>query len=990
EYGEVAAGSTCTVSVDIVATMPGTFVNASSVLSGGVFGDGTTPATDTLIIEPAPLFNKAFVASGYAILPGSGQSTPPLPFVIGLNGTSSLVFTIDNTANTLDATNLDFVDNLPADLILASPVNTQTNCTGGTLTANDGGTSISYTGGSVPAGELCVLVVDVTSSVLGTYDNVSNSLTSSHGDSGTASHSLIVSDITVVSKSFARSIDIINRPNTLTFTFDNSVATANNLLSLNDPLPLGMEIASVPNIVTDCAPRVLETADPGGLEISLFDFFIAAGAMCTYSIDIIATASGDLVNITDALGTDLGPSNQATATLTVEQPPAFSKEFVPASIGPGGVSTLTLTIDNSSNTIDATALDFTDNFPAGLTLATPANATSTCSAGTLTAVDGSSVVSYTGGTVLANTTCAINVDVTSSTLGAANNVTGDLTSGHGNSGTATANLLVTNAPLLSKAFSVNPDVINNPNALVFTIDNSMNIITVDNLVFNDPLPAGMIVSATPNASTTCTGGTITAVAGSSTIDFSGGTILASSSCTVSVDVQTTATGGFINTTSVLTSSLGDSNAATAELMISPEPLFEMQFVPNVIQINATSTIFYNMTNQLSTLDVNNFTFTDNLPAGLEVVGTGLSPSKSGGACSATVDAPVGGSTITVTNGVVPASGFCFIAVEVTSSVSGNYENTTGDFISNHGNSGSATANLLVSNTPILSKSFGNNPGVINSPNTLTFTIDNTMNAINVGGLAFDDPLPSGMTVASTPNASSTCVGGTLTAIAESGLISYSGGSVNASSSCTINVDIQVIVPGILTNTTSILSTDLGDSNQAVAELTIIGAPTITKSFVSDSITAGDSIDLTFSVINNSPAAASQISFSDDLQAFISGSQAINLPQNDVCGAGSTVTGSSTIVLQNGALAANSSCQFTVTVSVPNITDAGFYVNNTSVVVANINGISITGSAGAVAQDTLNVSGFAFQIPVLDNWKLMSLLILMMLMMGYYYQRKEQS
>jgi hypothetical protein len=75
-------------------------------------------------------------------------------------------------------------------------------------------------------------------------------------------------------------------------------------------------------------------------------------------------------------------------------------------------------------------------------VADPANAATDCVGGTLTASPGASVISYSGGTVLAGTTCTIEVDVTASQPGTLVNTTEDLTSSLGNSGPASAPLTV--------------------------------------------------------------------------------------------------------------------------------------------------------------------------------------------------------------------------------------------------------------------------------------------------------------------------------------------------------------------------------------------------------------------------------------------------------------------------------------------------------------------------------------------------------------------
>jgi hypothetical protein len=55
-----------------------------------------------------------------------------------------------------------------------------------------GFTDISYTGGTVPAGAVCTVSVDVGSVTAGTHVNATGSLTSSLGDSGTATDTLTV------------------------------------------------------------------------------------------------------------------------------------------------------------------------------------------------------------------------------------------------------------------------------------------------------------------------------------------------------------------------------------------------------------------------------------------------------------------------------------------------------------------------------------------------------------------------------------------------------------------------------------------------------------------------------------------------------------------------------------------------------------------------------------------------------------------------------
>jgi hypothetical protein len=151
----------------------------ATVSYDGSAGDDPDPSdnmgTDTTPIVIPPIFNKAFS-----------------PDAIGLNQSSRITFTVDNTAGSLTASNLDFTDNLPAGMIVADPPNGATSCTGGNLTADADTVVVSYSGGMIAAMGTCIVEVDVVGTAIGLLSNTTGSLTSSSGDSGAASASLTV------------------------------------------------------------------------------------------------------------------------------------------------------------------------------------------------------------------------------------------------------------------------------------------------------------------------------------------------------------------------------------------------------------------------------------------------------------------------------------------------------------------------------------------------------------------------------------------------------------------------------------------------------------------------------------------------------------------------------------------------------------------------------------------------------------------------------
>jgi len=86
----------------------------------------------------------------------------------------------------------------------------------------------------------------------------------------------------------------------------------------------------------------------------------------------------------------------------------------------------------------------------------------------------------------------------------------------------------------------------------------------------DALPKGVLVAAIPNASTTCSGGTVAATAGSSNVTLAGATIAAGATCKVVATVTATTAGTYTNTIPVnaVTTIEGASNSAAATAVLT--------------------------------------------------------------------------------------------------------------------------------------------------------------------------------------------------------------------------------------------------------------------------------------------------------------------------------------------------------------------------------------------------------------------------------------
>ncbi|HKV42936.1 MAG TPA: hypothetical protein VJX67_27320, partial [Blastocatellia bacterium] len=193
----------------------------------------------------------------------------------------------------------------------------------------------------------------------------------------------------------------------------------------------------------------------------------------------------------------------------------------------------------------------------GLTVAT---GTSSVCGGTLTTT-APNVISFSGGTVPSSGTCTIVVTVTGAVAGVQNNTTGNIGSANGGKGATsnTATITVVAPATISKAFGVTNIPVGGTTTLTFTLTNPNTTVALTGVAFTDPFPSGLIV-ANPASATDACGGTFSPNPGDTTLAFSGGTIAAGGSCTISVKVQLTTGGTKTNTTSAITSANGGTGA----------------------------------------------------------------------------------------------------------------------------------------------------------------------------------------------------------------------------------------------------------------------------------------------------------------------------------------------------------------------------------------------------------------------------------------------
>jgi uncharacterized repeat protein (TIGR01451 family) len=919
--------SNAQTSIQLSGTATATFTAGPTGLPGpqpqahadAVVDNGT--ATANIIIPLPPVLAKVFGAAS-----------------IPLNGSTSLSFTVQNNNTGSSLSSTAFSDTLPAGLVISTPNGLTGSCGGGTITATQNTTGISLSGATLAASTGCTFSINVTGISAGLQSNTTGQVSATEsGTGGTASANVKVEAPPSIAKVFNPNTISLNATTSLTFTITNPGANPDPLtgVAFTDTLPTGLTVANAS--ATVCGGTLTTTAPTG---IALSGATINTSSQCQFSVTVTGAVTGQYTNTTGAVtSTNGGTGNSASASLTVASPPTITKIFGAVTIPLNGTTSLTFTIQNPNTGVTLTGVAFTDNLPAGLVVASTPNLNNTCG-GTATVVAGAGSLSLSGGTLAASASCTVSVNIQGTTAGVKNNSVQVSSTNAGTGNTSNASITVVAPPLIIKAFGAASIPLNGSTSLSFTIQNN-NISTLTGVGFSDTLPAGLIIS-TPNGLTgLCGGGTITATTGTNTISLSGASLAAATSCTFSVNVTGVGGGLQNNTTGNVTSTEGGTGGtASATVKVEAPPSIAKLFTPATIGLNTTTSLTFIITNPATNADpLAGVAFTDTLPTGLTVANA--SATVCGGTLTTTT--PV---SIALSGATIAANSQCQFSVTVTGAASGQYTNTTGSVTSTNGGTGNtATANLTVASAPSITKAFGALQIPLNGTTSLTFNINNPNTNVSLSGVAFIDNLPAGMVLASTPNVNNTC-GGTATAVAGAGSLSLSGGTLAASASCTVSVNIQGTTAGVKNNSVQVSSTNAGTGNTSNASITVVAPPLIIKAFGAASIPLNGSTSLSFTIQNNNAAVSlSGIAFSDTLPAGL----VISTPNGltGSCGGGTITAAQNTSVtsLSGATLAASTSCTFSV--SVTGI--AAGQKNNTTGQVT-----STEGGTGGTASATLNV------------------------------------
>ena len=391
-------GASCTVQVDITATMQGMSSVPSTASAVTSFN-----AKDTVLAQKnlGVWYSPAKAMKAFA------------PGEIFAGATSLMTISLKNPYwNPHALTGVAFSDSYPSGLVNSGTF--VSNTCGGTVTAISGGSALSLVGGTIPLGNFsgmvdgsCTITIYVTSSVADTYTNDTGVISSAEAG---ASASGATAELTVWgvaptgSSAFAKAAIVTGETTTLTITlsnpngFDISGAYFLSDYSL-DGATNGFLNASSPNPQTTCAGGT-PSGDAGGASISVDGATIPAHGSCTVTVRVTGVVAGTFYSCDSSGGFTINSSNAVDGTGTRAQLDITAPEFrivkavtsfdSPCLAGSCQV-TFTLYVDIASGTGYGTSFDVADVLPAELTYGS-----SSTSSGTISESSGTVTWSFAG------------------------------------------------------------------------------------------------------------------------------------------------------------------------------------------------------------------------------------------------------------------------------------------------------------------------------------------------------------------------------------------------------------------------------------------------------------------------------------------------------------------------------------------------------------------------------------------------------------------
>ena len=363
--------------------------------------------------------------------------------------------------------------------------------------------------------------------------------------------------------------------------------------------------------------------------------------------------------------------------------------------------------------------------------------------------------------------------------------------------------------------------------LTFTLTNPNSVGNFTGLGFSDSL-TGLAVAATPGLTNTC-GGTWVPAAGDTVLNLTGGSLSASQSCTVSVNVTGTQPGQHNNQAGAPFSIEGGTGVPgniAPMAVVSPPNIFmavePFAMPPTSVPLNQPFGLFLQVSDPNFTIGLSGIGFTDTFPAGL--VFNGVDTSQ----CSFGVVTPTitfGNNTISVSNLNFNGAQSCQFSLNMVGTTPGPKTNTIPAATSNEGGTGgpySVTIDVVA--PPAISQTFAPASVAPNTSSTLTINLSNPSgNDVGLPAVGFTETLPPGLSI--TSNGGVSQCGGTFTTTSPDS-IALTGATLAVGGQCQLSIPVAASAAGVYTATTSaVTSANGGTGSTASATLTV--DPTLT-------------------------------------------------------------------------------------------------------------------------------------------------------------------
>lgn len=963
----------CSIQVDVYSPKKGTYVN--DIPAGAV-----TAVTNG---NPEATIQNTQGTLAIILQDLSGTMTFDTGTYIQGGETTFMRIKLTNP-NPIPLTNVSFLNSLydtGYNIRAIDDGSQSTTCSGGTITITPrpartsavGPTSdISLSGGTIPANGSCEVIIKVepTRNPNLPYYNLSlnnsiaaNNVTTAEGATNIAaiSTSLYSRSGVYITKTFNNSATAqINRQSTssanLQLTFTNTNILPVNNFSLTDIMP-NLSPASGQMTVTSINSNTCGgTATNGSTQLGLTGGNLDANTVqtgstlpsksCQITATVSVDSSGSYINTIPANNLSGFQYAATSATLNVIDGVLSVTKSFSRNVYQGDSTILTITMQNLSTTASISNIDLTDNlntmkagsyvspaYPKNYFRIGSANYTNTCG-GIISAPLDQTTIQVQDVVLAPSQTCQATFTVRTSADAVAignhvnsipvGNITFDLPGSPGQiySLVPTATLNVAAGLRVAKSFS--PTTIGTLGITRLSIQvtrYSIERSATTNLNLIDNLPSGYTVAPTPNLSNGC-GGTLSAAAGSSTIQLTNGGLPAFTSgsttnCYIYVNIKAppltapntsqTATNTIpadahlaaVKNVSALDAGqsapynqLENYYAATASITTRATSVTtNIEFTPVTINGGGVSRVRISFSNiEPSAINLTGVGITDDF-AGTDLrLYSNINPTftdangipNSNGCRLGTFTGSPGGNSITLSGAQIDVGKVCYFEFNVTAYKGGNHINTlsAGDLISSEGvtNPSNVAATLTVGRQVNVGKGFSPSIIGVGEQSTLTLDFYNTNVAPNNetgGNPALIDTLPAGMQVVS-GTLSTTCAGGVVsTGVNISGhhFVQLAGGTFPAENVCKVTAQVTTATTGVFIN--NIASGDLNTLSGAknpdptTATLRVIAKPTIAKSFGTVNIAQNGLSRITFTITNpnNStvlPTGLTNVGFSDVL------------------------------------------------------------------------------------------------------------------------------